>query len=351
MGKKKGGKRLGKKQVSELLQNLFQHHPNETFSFKQIFRVLKFDTHPLKMLAIDVMEEMAWDDFLSKVSDTSYRLNLKTQVQEGVFRRKSSGRNSFLPDDGGTPVFVAERNSMSAMDGDRVKVSYMARRDKHIKEAMVIEIVRRAHDTIVGKLRVDKDWAFLIPQDSTFVHDIIIPKRKLKGGKTDDKAVVKVIQWPDNEHKNIIGSVIDILGKTGDNNAEMHAILAQYNLPYKYPKNVEEAAEKIDATITPQDIARREDFRDVFTCTIDPKDAKDFDDALSIRMMESGLWEVGVHIADVSHYVKEGSVIDKEAYARATSIYLVDRTIPCCLNASATSSVPSGLTRRNSVTA
>ncbi len=328
MGKKKGGKRLGKKQVSELLQNLFQHHPNETFSFKQIFRVLKFDTHPLKMLAIDVMEEMAWDDFLSKVSDTSYRLNLKTQVQEGVFRRKSSGRNSFLPDDGGTPVFVAERNSMSAMDGDRVKVSYMARRDKHIKEAMVIEIVRRAHDTIVGKLRVDKDWAFLIPQDSTFVHDIIIPKRKLKGGKTDDKAVVKVIQWPDNEHKNIIGSVIDILGKTGENNAEMHAILAQYNLPYKYPKNVEEAAEKIDATITPQDIARREDFRDVFTCTIDPKDAKDFDDALSIRKLENGLWEVGVHIADVSHYVKEGSVIDKEAYARATSIYLVDRTIP-----------------------
>ena len=328
MGKKKGGKRLGKKQVSELLQNLFQHNPNETFSFKQIFRALKLDTHPLKMLAIDVMEEMAWDDFLSKVSDNSYRLNLKTQVQEGVFRRKASGRNSFLPDDGGTPVFVAERNSMSAMDGDRVKVSYMARRDKHIKEAMVIEIVKRAHDQIVGKLRVDKDWAFLIPQDNTFVHDIIIPKRKLKGGKTDDKAVVKVVQWPDAEHKNIIGSVVDILGKTGENNAEMHAILAQYNLPYKYPQNVEEAAEKIDPGITPEEIARREDFRDVFTCTIDPKDAKDFDDALSIRKMESGLWEVGVHIADVTHYVKEGSVIDKEGYNRATSIYLVDRTIP-----------------------
>ena len=154
MGKKKGGKRLGKKQVSELLQNLFQHNPNETFTFKQIFKALKLDTHPLKMLAIDVMEEMAWDDFLSKVSDNSYRLNLKTQVQEGVFRRKSNGRNSFLPDDGGTPVFVAERNSMSALDGDRVKVSYMARRDKHIKEAMVIEIVKRAHDQIVGKLRV-----------------------------------------------------------------------------------------------------------------------------------------------------------------------------------------------------
>ena len=341
MGKKKGGKRLGKKQVIELLENLFQHNPNETFTFKQIFKVLKLDTHPLKMLAIDVMEEMAWDDFLLKVSDNSYRLNLKTQVQEGTFHRKATGRNSFTPDDGGTPVFVAERNSMSAMDGDRVKVSYMARRDKHIKEAMVIEIVKRAHDTIVGKLRVEKDMAFLVTPDSTFVHDIIIPKRKLKGGKTDDKAVVKVIQWPDQEHKNIIGAVVDILGKTGENNAEMHAILAQYNLPYKYPKNVEEAAEKIDAAITPEEIARREDFRDVFTCTIDPKDAKDFDDALSIRQItppkaggargglnKDSLWEVGVHIADVSHYVREGSTIDKEAYARATSIYLVDRTIP-----------------------
>ena len=336
MGKKKGGKRLGKKQVSELLQNLFQHNPNETFSFKQIFKVLKLDTHPLKMLAIDVMEEMAWDDFLLKVSDNSYRLNQKTQVQEGIFHRKASGRNSFVPDDGGTPVFVAERNSMSAMDGDRVQVSLMARRDKHIKEAMVIEIVKRARDTIVGKLRVEKDFAFLVTADSTIVHDIIIPKRKLKGGKTDDKAVVKIIQWPDQDHKNIIGSVIDILGKTGENNAEMHAILAQYNLPYKYPKLVEEAAEKIDAAITPEEIARREDFRDVFTCTIDPKDAKDFDDALSIRPITNTqhptsntcLWEVGVHIADVSHYVKEGSIIDKEAFARATSIYLVDRTIP-----------------------
>ena len=214
------------------------------------------------------------------------------------------------------------------MDGDHVKVSLMARRDKHIKEAMVIEIVKRAHDTIVGKLRVEKDIAFLVTADSTIVHDIIIPKRKLKGGKTDDKAVVKIIQWPDQDHKNIIGQVIDILGKTGENNAEMHAILAQYNLPYKYPKNVEEAAEKIDAAITPEEIARREDFREVFTCTIDPKDAKDFDDALSIRKTDKGLWEVGVHIADVSHYVKEGSTIDKEAYARATSIYLVDRTIP-----------------------
>jgi ribonuclease R len=327
MSKKKGGKRLNKKQIAEMLQTLFQQHPNETFSFKQIFKALKLETHPTKMLAIDLMEEMAWDDYLSKVSDNSYRLNQKTQIQEGTFIRKANGKNSFQPDDGGTPVFISERNSLFAMNGDRVRVTYMARREKHIKEAMVVEILSHKRDQAVGKLKVEKDYAFLITEGNIFVHDILIPKKKLKGGKTGDKAVVKITQWPSRESKNIVGEVIDVLGKEGDNNVEMHAILAQYGLPYKYPKAVEDAAEKIEPGITPEEIARREDFRDVFTCTIDPKDAKDFDDALSIRQ-RGKLWEVGVHIADVSHYVKEGSVIDKEAVKRATSVYLVDRTIP-----------------------
>ena len=166
------------------------------------------------------------------------------------------------------------------------------------------------------------------------MHDILIPKKKLKGGKTGEKAVVKITQWPSAESKNIVGEVIDVLGKQGENNVEMHAILAQYGLPYKYPKKVEDAAQKINAEISEDEIARREDFRDVFTCTIDPKDAKDFDDALSIRKVTSqknktsNLYEVGVHIADVSHYVTEGSIIDREAEQRATSVYLVDRTIP-----------------------
>ena len=328
MGKKKGGKKMNKKQVGEALQRFFQENPNDTFSFKYIFKSLKLDTHPLKMLAIDIMEEMAWDDFLTKVSESSYKLNTKTQLQEGTFRRKSNGKNSFIPDDGSQPVFVAERNSMSALDGDKVQVAYMARRERHIKEAMVTAILKRARETFVGKLRVDKELAVLVTAENIFVHDIIIPKKKLKGGKTGDKAVVKITQWPDAEHKNLTGEVIDILGEQGDNDVEMNAILAQYGLPYKYPKNVEEAANKIPAEITEADIAEREDFRDVYTCTIDPKDAKDFDDALSIRRLDNGLWEVGVHIADVSHYVKEGSVIDKEAMKRATSIYLVDRTIP-----------------------
>ena len=328
MGKKKGGKRMNKKQVSEALQRFFQESPDATFSFKQIFKALKLDTHPLKMLAIDIMEEMAWDDFLTKVTESSYKLNTKTQLQEGTFRRKSNGKNSFIPDDGSQPVFVAERNSLWALDGDKVQVAYMARRQKHIKEAMVTAILKRARETFVGKLRVDKDFAVLITAENIFVHDIIIPKKKLKGGKSGDKAVVKITQWPDAEHKNLVGEVVDVLGEQGDNNVEMNAILAQYGLPYKYPKNVEEAANKIPAEITEADIAEREDFRDVYTCTIDPKDAKDFDDALSVRQLDNGLWEVGVHIADVSHYVKEGSIIDKEAMKRATSIYLVDRTIP-----------------------
>ena len=329
MGKgKKGGKRMSKKQLCERLQDFFTSQPGKKLSFKEIFRALKLDTHPLKMMAIDIMEEMAWDDFLTRVTDSSYKLNTKGQVQEGTFVRKANGKNSFLPDDGGSPIFVSERNSMWATNGDRVKVSFMARRQKHIKEAQVIEIIQRNKDRFVGRLRVDRDFAYLITPENTFVHDIIIPKKKLKGGKTNDKAIVKITQWPDAEHKNLLGEVVDVLGQTGNNDVEMNTILAQYGLPYVYPKAVEEAAEKISAEITKQDEAEREDFRDVFTCTIAPHDAKDFDDALSVNRLDKGLWQVGVHIADVSHYVTEGSIIDKEAMKRATSVYLVDRTIP-----------------------
>ena len=334
MGQKKGGKRLSKRQVADAIQGLFQAHPGEALSYKQVFKALKLDTHPAKMLAVDVMDEMAWDDYLSKVDNSTYRLNLKTQVQEGTFIRKANGKNSFLPDDGGKPIFVSERNSMSAMGGDRVRVAMMARRQNHIKEAIVTEILERKHNQAVGILQVEKDYAFLITEGNIFAQDILIPKKKLKGGKTGEKAVVKITQWPSPESKNLVGEVVDVLGQQGQNDVEMHAILAQYDLPYKYPQRVEEAANKISADISAEEIARREDFRDVLTFTIDPADAKDFDDALSIRQISnikpqtSTLYEVGVHIADVSHYVTEGSVIDKEAQQRATSVYLVDRTIP-----------------------
>lgn len=319
---------MSKKQLAEKLVGLFTAQPGKTFSYKEIFRTLKLNTHPLKMLAIDLMEEMAWDDFLARVSDNSYRLNQMGQVAEGVFQRKGNGKNSFIPDGSDKPIFVSERNSMSALNGDRVKVSLMARRERHIKEAQVIEILQRARNQFVGKLRVEKSIAFLVTPENLFANDILIPRNKLRGGQTNDKVVVKVSKWPDEDHKDIIGEVVDVLGKTGDNDAEMHTILAQYGLPYKYPKAVEDAAERISGDITPQDLAEREDFRQVFTCTIDPKDAKDFDDALSVREVGKGIWEVGIHIADVTHYVTEKSIIDKEAQKRATSVYLVDRTIP-----------------------
>ncbi len=325
---KKSGKRLSKKQLSEKLENLFLSRPGVTLSYKDIFQTLHLDTHPLKMLAIDTIENMAWEDFLTKITDNSYQLNTKGQELEGTFIRKNNGKNVVKLEDSEDQIFVSERNSMYALNGDKVKAIMLARREHHIKEAQVIEIISHSKDTFVGKLHVDKDLAYLITPNNIFTHDIIIPKRKLKGGKTDEKAVVKITQWPSAEHKDILGEVIDVLGATGDNDVEMNSILVQYGLPYEYPKKVEEAANKITGDITAKDLAEREDFRKVWTCTIDPKDAKDFDDALSFQKLEGGLFQVGVHIADVSHYVTEGSVIDKEAVKRATSIYLVDRTIP-----------------------
>lgn len=324
---KKGGKHLKKKELVEILLNYFRTKPNEAFSLKQLFQALKLTTHPGKMLCIDVVEEMLEDNFLIEIEKGRYKINDKGQILTGTFVRKSNGKNSFIPEEGGEPIFIAERNSAHAMNNDKVKVALCAKRKKHQLEAQVIEILEHANETFVGVLKVSKNYAFLLTETSTLANDIFTPKDKLKGGKNGDKAIVRITEWPE-EAKNPFGEVIDILGKAGDNTTEMHAILAEYGLPYVYPQAVEAAAEKLSADITPEDYAEREDFRDVVTFTIDPKDAKDFDDALSIRTLKPGLWEVGVHIADVSHYVKEGSIIDKEAAKRATSVYLVDRTIP-----------------------
>lgn len=324
---KKGGKHLKKKELVEMLLSYFRTKPNEAFSLKQLFQALKLTTHPGKMLCIDVVEEMVEDNFLIEIEKGRYKINDKGQILTGTFQRKSNGKNSFIPDDGGEPIFIAERNSAHAMNNDKVKISLCAKCKKRQVEGQVIEILEHANETFVGVLKVSKNYAFLLTEANTLANDIFIPKDKLKGGKDGDKAVVRITEWPE-EAKNPFGEVIDILGKAGDNTTEMHAILAEYGLPYTYPQAVETAAEKLSAEITPEDYAEREDFRDVVTFTIDPKDAKDFDDALSIRNLKPGLWEVGVHIADVSHYVKEGSIIDKEAVKRATSVYLVDRTIP-----------------------
>ena len=324
---KKGGKRMKKSEMVEYLTNFLHARPTESFSMKQLFHALNLTTHPLKMLCTDIVNDMMEEGILMLTEKGQYRLNDHGQFLTGTFQRKSNGKNSFLPDDGGEPIAIAERNSAHAMNNDKVKIALFAKRKHRNPEGEVIEILERANDTFVGNLKVNKNYAFLLTESRTLANDIFIPKDMLKGGKDGDKAVVKIIEWP-SDAKNPIGQVIDVLGKAGENTTEMHAILAEFGLPYTYPKQVEAAAEKLSAEITPEDYAEREDFRDVVTFTIDPKDAKDFDDALSLRELKPGLWEVGVHIADVSHYIQEGSIIDKEAEKRATSVYLVDRTIP-----------------------
>ena len=325
--KKEKAPRLKKKDIHEGLLTLFEMNPNKELDIKYIFRNLRAQTHPAKMLVMDVIDDLVLDDYIARTAEGIYRRVHRSNDMVGTFRRKRNGHNIFVPDDGGKDILVCERNSMHAMDGDRVRVTMLARRYGHTREAQVTEIVERARDTFVGQLQVERNYAFLITESRALATDIFIPKTNLKGGKTGDKVLVKIVDWPQ-DSKSPIGKVIDILGKQGENNAEMHAILAEYGLPYKYPQQVERAAEQIEPGITDEEVARREDMRDVLTVTIDPKDAKDFDDAISIRELGKKQWEVGVHIADVSHYVQEGDIIDREAEKRATSVYLVDRTIP-----------------------
>ena len=327
---KKGGKvsnRITKKQLLELLIDFFNRHPDEQYDARKIFDELGVKSNSLRGMCIHLLDDLVFDGYLAEPSLHRYRLANKSSIVCGTFKRSNDGYNLVFPDDDGEPIVIPERKSAHALSDDYVRVTLYAHRRGRGREGEIIEIIKRAHDTFVGILRVQKHYAFLVTENRAMPADIFIPRDQLKGGKSGDKAVVKLIEWPA-ESRNPIGRVIDVLGPAGDNDAEMNAILAEYDLPYIYPKIVEAAANKLPTGITKEEIARREDFRDVTTFTIDPDDAKDFDDALSLRPLGEGLWEVGVHIADVSHYVTEGSIIDKEAFKRATSIYLVDRTIP-----------------------
>ena len=301
---KKAGKRMKKKELVKVLLEFFHTKQDEVLSLKYIFEQLHLTTHPLKMLCMDILSELSMDDYITEVDKHKYKLNNHGVEMTGTFQRKSNGKNSFIPEGGGEPIFVAERNSAHAMNNDKVRIAFYAKRRGREAEGEVIEILERANDTFVGTLEVAKSYAFLVTENRTLANDIFIPKEKLKGGKTGDKAIVKVVEWPD-KAKNPIGQVIDILGRAGDNTTEMHAILAEFGLPYVYPAAVEKAADKIPAEISAEEIARREDFRGVTTFTIDPKDAKDFDDALSIRKLKGGLWEVGVHRSEERRVGKE----------------------------------------------
>ena len=327
---KKGGKatrRMDKRQLVEMIVEFFNRHDSEQVGTKEIFKALGITSTSARTLCVTILDDMVFDGYLLEPAFRKYMLANRATVVCGTFKRSNEGYNMVYPEDGSDAVVITERHSLHALTDDYVRVTIFAKRRGGALEGEVVEIVRRKHDTFAGVLKVEKHYALLLTESKIIPNDIFIPREYLKGGKSGDKAVVKLLDWP-LDSRNPVGKVVDILGKEGDNDAEMNAILVEYGLPYVYPAAVEEAANKLPSDITEQEIARREDFRGITTFTIDPVDAKDFDDALSIRTLSDGLLEIGVHIADVSHYVTEGSVIDKEAFKRATSIYLVDRTIP-----------------------
>lgn len=298
-----------------------------SYNYKQVSAAIGQSGNAVQRTVALYLAELAFDGVIIETAPGKYKTPSRTTRAEGVFVRRSNGKNSVITDPDGEEINVAERNSMHALNGDRVELTIAARIKGHEPEAEVTAIIEKKDQTFIGTLKVDKHMAYLLTDSKYLANDIYIPRTKLKGGKTGDKAIVRIIDWPE-DAKNPQGEVVDILGQTGENNAEMHAILAEFGLPYRYPESVEKAADAIGAGITPEVVAAREDFRDVTTFTIDPRDAKDFDDALSFRQLPNGNYEVGVHIADVTHYVKPGTIIDREAEERATSVYLVDRTIP-----------------------
>ncbi len=315
------------KELRTAIEQYIAEQGAKTFNYKQVSRALGISNPTHHRAVAMILAEMAFDGDILEVEPGKYKAHSRTTEAEGVFQRRSNGKNSVVTDPDGETLFVAERNSMHALNGDRVRVTVAANVRGKEPEAIVTEIIEKKDQTFIGTLKVDKNFAYLETDSKFLATDIYIPKGKLKGGKTGDKAVVRITDWLD-DAKNPRGEVIDILGKAGENDAEIHAILAEFGLPYRYPETVDKAADKSPDDITPEEISRREDMRGVTTFTIDPKDAKDFDDALSFRKLPNGNYEIGVHIADVTHYVRPETALDHEAADRATSVYLVDRVVP-----------------------
>ena len=316
-----------KKDISISIIDFLTENNDKQFNYRQIAAALNVRGEEGRRVLVKVLDKLRDEEMLLETSRGRYRINNRGLMLDGRFERRSNGKNFFVPDDDANIIYIHERNSKHAMNGDRVRVQLLAKRKRAESEGAVVEILEHTQSRFVGVLDVQKHFAFLVMDSKYLSNDIFIPNDDLNGAKNGDKVVVEIVEWPEKAN-NPVGKVIDILGKPGQNDTEMHAILAQYDLPYKYPVAVEKYAEKISEIIDKKEIAKREDFRDVFTMTIDPKDAKDFDDALSLRQLSPNQWEVGVHIADVTHYVRPGDPVDREAETRATSVYLVDRTIP-----------------------
>ena len=324
----RGDKR--RKDAPALIAELFRSLPDKRYSVKSLMAAVGATTRDEKERVRGIVRDLAAEGVIEQVSEGKYRLShSERETVEGTVDMTSSGALYVIVEGMDKDIYVNASRTSHALHGDRVRVAITRKGRTGNPEGEVVEIVERSKKNYVGVVEMSEGdaFAFVRVDSRKMATDIFVPARALHGAKGGEKVLVKITGWPDTM-RSPEGEIVDVFGEPGDNNAEMHAILAEFDLPYGYPEEVEKEAEKIPETITDEEIAARRDMRGVATFTIDPADAKDFDDALSIRRLENGNYEVGVHIADVTHYVKTDGVIDKEAQSRATSVYLVDRTIP-----------------------
>lgn len=318
---------INKKSLRENILAIFRNSPSESFNYKQIAKRLEIKDSPVKRMITEILYELTEEEHLEEKHTGKFRMKSEAFYVVGKVDLTTNGYGFIITDEYPDDIFVSMKNLNHALHGDKVKVYLFAKRKKSRPEGEVVEIIERARTSFVGTMEISKNFAFLVPGGKQIPFDIFIPTRNLNGAKNGEKAVVKITEWPSGA-KNPIGEVVEVLGMPGEHETEMHAILAEFELPYRFAPEVDAAANALPDTIPPEEYKRRRDFRGITTFTIDPKDAKDFDDALSLRKLENGHWEVGVHIADVTYYIKPDSVLDDEALNRATSVYLVDRVVP-----------------------
>jgi ribonuclease R len=314
--------------LNKLINDVFEKSGNKPLNYKQVASKLNLHDDESRALILEILKEETKKGVLNEPEKGKFILKqLKTFVTGKVDMTSDGSAYIVSEDEFEDDIYVAPRKLRNALHGDMVKVYVYAKNKGRKKDGEVVEILQRAKMDFTGIVNLSDRFAFFIPDDRKMLHDIFIPIDSLKGAKDKDKAIARIVEWPE-DAKNPIGQITHVLGKQGENNAEMNAILADYGFPLAFPDEVEKQAEAIEENISAEEIAKRKDFRSVLTFTIDPIDAKDFDDAISFRKLENGNVEIGVHIADVSHYVKQGTALDKEAFERGTSVYLVDRVIP-----------------------
>ncbi|MBI9069397.1 MAG: ribonuclease R [Salinivirgaceae bacterium] len=313
--------------IMNKIHSVFNEDSTRSLNYKQLGKLLHVKDNNTSRLINSCLVEMAKKGELVEIYRGKFKLKTQGAYITGKVDLTAKGSAYIVSDDTDKDVFIAAKNLHHALHDDLVKVYVFAQKMRNHVEGEVVEIIKRKKDTFVGIIEVSNHFAFLVPERNSMPYDIFIPLERLKDAKSGMKAIAKIVEWPDT-HKNPIGEIIEVLGMPGENDVEMHAILAEFGLPYEFPKRVLEAAEKIPEEITKEEINKRRDFRNVSTFTIDPFDAKDFDDALSYKVLDNGHIEVGIHIADVTHYVRPNTILEKEAYERATSVYLVDRVVP-----------------------